>query len=57
MEALRFDQRDPIPSPQDLSHINGYLEGAPPEEILQWAVDTYGEGLALSASFGGPEGM
>ncbi len=57
MEALRFEQRDPIPSPEDLSHINGYLEGAPPEEILQWAVDTYGEGLALSASFGGPEGM
>jgi phosphoadenosine phosphosulfate reductase len=26
-------------------------------EILEWAVETYGEGLALSASFGGPEGM
>ncbi len=56
-EALRSQRQEPVPSPEDLSHINGYLEGTPPEEILQWAVDTYGEGLALSASFGGPEGM
>jgi phosphoadenosine phosphosulfate reductase len=33
------------------------LEGSSPQEILEWAVETYGTGLALSASFGGPEGM
>jgi len=37
--------------------INRRLEDAPPMEILKWAVETYGEELALSASFGGPEGM
>ncbi|HEY6752707.1 MAG TPA: phosphoadenosine phosphosulfate reductase family protein, partial [Rubrobacteraceae bacterium] len=34
-----------------------HLEGAQPQEVLKWAVETYGSGLALSASFGGPEGM
>ena len=33
------------------------LEGADPREVIEWAVETYGEGLALSASFGGGEGM
>ena len=33
------------------------MEGASPREILEWAVETYGDRLALSASFGGPEGM
>ena len=55
--ALRSLQRDTVPNPQDLWAINNRLEGAPPIEILRWAVETYGEGLALSASFGGPEGM
>lgn len=55
--ALRSLQRDVVPSPRELSVINRRLEDAPPTEILEWAVETYGEGLALSASFGGPEGM
>jgi len=33
------------------------LEGAAPQEIIRWAVETYGGGLTLSASFGGGEGM
>jgi len=33
------------------------LEGATPQEIIRWAVETYGAGLTLSASFGGGEGM
>ena len=37
--------------------INERLEGAPPQDVIDWAIETYGEGLALSASFGGPEGM
>ena len=56
-KALRSLQQSAVPSSQDLSVINERLEGAPPIQILEWAVETYGEGLALSASFGGPEGM
>ncbi|MDQ4106653.1 MAG: phosphoadenylyl-sulfate reductase [Actinomycetota bacterium] len=33
------------------------LEGADAWERIEWAAETYGEGLALSASFGGGEGM
>ena len=55
--ALRSLHQEPVPSPSELSVINRRLEGAPPAEVLQWAVETYGERLALSASFGGPEGM
>jgi len=33
------------------------LEGSDPQNVIEWAVETYGEGLALSASFGGGEGM
>ena len=43
--------------PKDLWEANEYFESARPGEILEWAVETYGSGLALSASFGGPEGM
>ena len=55
--ALRSLHQDAVPSPSELSVINRRLEGAPPAEVLRWAVETYGEELALSASFGGPEGM
>jgi phosphoadenosine phosphosulfate reductase len=33
------------------------LEDANAWERIEWAVETYGDGLALSASFGGGEGM
>jgi phosphoadenosine phosphosulfate reductase len=33
------------------------LDGADPRETISWAIDTYGSNLALSASFGGGEGM
>ena len=57
IKALRRVRQDEVPSPEDLSAISERLEGAPPIEILEWATETYGDGLALSASFGGPEGM
>ncbi len=57
IKALRRVRQDAVPSPEDLSAISERLEDAPPMEILEWAVETYGDGLALSASFGGPEGM
>ena len=56
-KALTSSRRDVVPSPQELSLANRRLKGAPPIEIIKWAVETYSEGLALSASFGGPEGM
>ncbi len=47
-----------LPGPRELAWEAEHLEGSSPREILQWAVETYGgDGLALSASFGGPEGM
>lgn len=57
-ESLRSQTDSSIqPSPDQLERVSGHLEGAQPQEIIQWAVDTYGDRLALSASFGGGEGM
>jgi phosphoadenosine phosphosulfate reductase len=60
-EALRSEpslgKPRALPGPWELSWEAEHLEGASPQEILEWAVETYGERLALSASFGGPEGM
>lgn len=33
------------------------MESVSPREVLEWAVETYGEGLTLSLSFGGSEGL
>ena len=46
-----------MPGPEDLPAIGERFEGARPEEVLEWALDVYGEGLRLSVSFGNPEGM
>jgi phosphoadenosine phosphosulfate reductase len=57
-EALRLQRENMIlPGPEALERQAGRLEGADPREIIEWAVETYGGGLALSASFGGGEGM
>ena len=60
-EALRAEQYlekvPALPGPWELAWEAEHLEGASPQKILAWAVETYGGGLALSASFGGPEGM
>lgn len=45
------------PGRGDLPEASRGLEGSHPEEVLRWAVDTYGEGLTLSVSFGGAEGV
>ena len=52
-----FGGPDALPGPWALAWEAEHLEGASPWAILEWAVENYGEGLALSASFGGPEGM
>jgi phosphoadenosine phosphosulfate reductase len=45
------------PELDEIPSIAKRLEGSSPQEILKWAVDTYGEKLTLSVSFGGAEGM
>lgn len=42
---------------EKLAGANWRLEEASAIERIEWAVETYGDGLALSASFGGGEGM
>jgi phosphoadenosine phosphosulfate reductase len=42
---------------RDLEGVARGLEHAAPQEVLEWAVDAYGEGLTLSVSFGGAEGV
>ena len=57
-ESLRSKRNDRIlPGPEALERESELLEGAGPQTVIEWAVETYGEGLALSASFGGGEGM
>ena len=48
-------QRQDLTRPGALERESELLEGADPREVIAWAVETYGEGLALSASFGGGE--
>lgn len=45
-EASSSTRQDAVPSPEELSSLNRYLEYAPPMEILRWTVETYGGGLA-----------
>lgn len=42
---------------EEVGEAEEELEGRSPEEILRWAVGRFGGDLALSVSFGGPEGM
>lgn len=56
-EALGLRLEDNVLSREKLAQANRRLEGRSPQEILRWAVGVYGEGLALSVSFGGAEGM
>jgi phosphoadenosine phosphosulfate reductase len=60
-KALRSEQRlekpYALPGPEELAREAKRLEKAHPEEILEWGLAVYGEGLTLSVSFGGAEGM
>jgi len=40
-----------------IADLNARFESASPEEIVRWAVETFGDGLSVGASFGGPTGM
>ena len=44
-------------SPGELAELDAGFERTDPREIVQWAVETFGEGLSVGASFGGASGM
>lgn len=47
----------PVLAPTDIAALNERFETADPRDIVQWAVDTFGDGLSVGASFGGASGM
>jgi len=47
----------PVQPGLDLDALCARFETAEPSEIVRWAVETFGDGLAVGASFGGPGGM
>jgi phosphoadenosine phosphosulfate reductase len=53
-EALRLlpPSGTPEPGDVDLDAVNADLEGAPADEILTWARETFGTALVMSSSFG-----
>ena len=60
-KAVRSEQHlersHTLPGPREIAWEASRLEDAAPEEILEWALEAYGERLTLSVSFGGAEGM
>ncbi len=45
------------PTEAEIERLNERFEPADPREIVAWAVDRFGDGLSVGASFGGPTGM
>lgn len=44
-------------SDAEIAALNDRFEGESPEAIVAWAVETFGDGLSVGASFGGASGM
>jgi phosphoadenosine phosphosulfate reductase len=44
-------------SPEELAALSQRFESEDPREIVRWAVETFGDGLSVGASFGGASGM
>ncbi len=44
-------------TPAELDELNARFESVEPQEIVRWAIDTFGDGLSVGASFGGASGM
>ena len=44
-------------SPAELGALNLRFESAEPQEIIEWALAEFGDGLSVGASFGGASGM
>lgn len=47
----------PVYSETSLAAISADFETADPRNIVRWAVETFGDGLSVGASFGGASGM
>lgn len=47
----------PTLAPSEISALSARFELAEPQEIVRWAVETFGDGLSVGASFGGASGM
>lgn len=47
----------PTFSEAELASISTTFESADPREVVRWAVETFGDGLSVGASFGGASGM
>jgi phosphoadenosine phosphosulfate reductase len=47
----------PVLSDAEIAALNEQFESAQPQAIVEWAVDTFGDGLSVGASFGGASGM
>lgn len=45
------------PADAELERLNRRFRGRPPEELLRWAAEQFGERAALTCSFGGGAGM
>jgi phosphoadenosine phosphosulfate reductase len=44
-------------SEPEIAALSARFETADPREIVRWAVETFGDGLSVGASFGGASGM
>lgn len=44
-------------SDEELAGLNNRFETADPRDIVAWAVETFGDGISVGASFGGASGM
>lgn len=47
----------PALSDVEIKSLNSRFETLTPQEIVRWAVETFGDGLSVGASFGGASGM
>lgn len=47
----------PALAPTEIDRHNSRFESADPREIVAWAVESFGDGLSVGASFGGVSGM
>ena len=47
----------PALGPDAIAALDARFESASPPEIVRWAVETFGDGLSVGASFGGASGM
>lgn len=54
MTPVKLDTRI---SDEEIASLNARFEAADPRQIVSWAVETFGEGLSVGASFGGASGM